>query len=72
MGIGDRIFDAIANAIKVNDKVDALAARSATHAQKIEALTERVIRLEATSDFLIAHSGRRRSTGPLRLPRGRI
>jgi hypothetical protein len=75
MGLSDRIFDAIANAIRVNDKVDALAAKSAAHAQKIETLTERVIRLEATCDLLMTRSrGRGVPTPvrPLRLPRGKI
>jgi hypothetical protein len=73
MGVGDRIFDAIANAIRVNDKVDAVAARSAIHAQKIEALTERVIRVEATCEILMMQSRRRgvfRPAGPL-LPRSK-
>jgi hypothetical protein len=71
MSISDRIFDAIANAIRVNDKVDALADRSAAHAQKIEALTERVVRLEATLDIVMSQAARRggnRPAGPLRLP----
>jgi hypothetical protein len=75
MSISDRIFDAIANAIKVNDRVDTLFARAAGQAQKVEALAERVIRGEATIDILMSQTGRRgvpRPAGRLRLPRGRI
>jgi len=75
MSVGERIIDAIANAIKVNDRVDTLFARTAGQAQKVEALTERLIRVEATIDVLILQTARRgvpRPAGPLRIPRGRI
>ena len=46
MGISEKMWDAIATVIRMNDKVERLAAATKTQQAKIEHLVERVIRLE--------------------------
>ncbi len=46
MGVTDKFWDAITTVIRMNDKVERMAASMVTQQQKIEGLTERVIRLE--------------------------
>jgi len=53
MGVTDKVWDALTTVIKMNDKVVALAGTVKEQQQKIEGLTERVIRLEATIELLI-------------------
>lgn len=56
MGVTDKFWDALTTVIKMNDRVVSLATTVKGQQQKIEALTERVIRLEATLE-LLAKSG---------------
>jgi len=53
VGVTDKAWDALTTAIKMNDKVVALAGTVKEQQARIEGLTERVIRLEATLDLLL-------------------
>jgi len=57
MGVTDKVWDALTTVIKMNDKVVSLAGTVKDQQAKIESLTERVIRLEATLE-LIMRAGR--------------
>ncbi|WP_126448308.1 hypothetical protein [Sulfuricystis multivorans] len=46
MGVTDKMWDAITTVIKMNDKVERMAETIKLQQQRIELLTERVIRLE--------------------------
>ncbi len=46
MGVTDKMWDAIAKVIRMDDKVERLAGTIKNQQAKIENLTERVIRLE--------------------------
>ena len=46
MGVTDKMWDAITTVIKMNDKVERMAAAMKTQQEKIEQLNERMIRLE--------------------------
>lgn len=54
MGVTDKMWDAIATVIKMNDKVERLAGTIKTQQDKIENLTERVIRLETVLEIVLA------------------
>ena len=53
MGVSDKMWDAITTVIKMNDKVERMAATMVTQQQKIESLTERVIRLETALEIAL-------------------
>jgi shikimate kinase len=53
MGMTDKVWDSLTTVIKMNDKVVSLAGTVKEQQQKIEGLTERVIRLEATLELLL-------------------
>jgi len=53
MGVTDKVWDALTTVIKMNDKVVSLAGTVKDQQAKIESLTERVIRLEATLELMI-------------------
>jgi hypothetical protein len=57
MGVTDKVWDALTTVIKMNDKVVSLAGTVKEQQVKIEGLTERVIRLEATLELLMRGSG---------------
>ena len=57
MGVADKMWDAITTVIKMNDKVERMAATIVAHQQKIETLTERVIRLETALEIGLAQGG---------------
>lgn len=57
MGVTDKLWDAITTVIKMNDKVERMAASMVTQQQKIESLTERVIRLETALEVAMSRSG---------------
>ncbi len=57
MGVADKMWDAITTVIKMNDKIERMAATMVSQQQKIEALTERVIRLETALEIGLAGSG---------------
>ncbi|QKE37601.1 hypothetical protein [Ferrovum myxofaciens] len=56
MGVTDKMWDAITTVIKMNDKVERMAATIITQQQKIEGLTERVIRLETALEIGLARN----------------
>lgn len=64
MGVADKMWDAITTVIRMNDKVERLAAAVSAQQQKIELLTERVIRLETALEIGLA----RASATPTRKP----
>ena len=53
MSITDKMWDAITAVIKMNDKVERLAGTVKTQQDKIESLTERVIRLETALEIAL-------------------
>ena len=53
MGVTDKVWDALTTVIKMNDKVMSLAGTVKEQQLKIEGLTERVIRLEATLELMM-------------------
>ena len=57
MGVTDKLWDAITTVIKMNDKVERMAASMVTQQQKIEGLTERIIRLETALEIAMSRSG---------------
>ncbi len=60
MGVTDKIWDALTTVIKMNDKVVSLAGTVKAQQQKIEGLTERVIKLETTIELLMRASENKR------------
>jgi uncharacterized coiled-coil protein SlyX len=65
MGLTERVWDAFANTIKLNDKVEQLNTTVAKQQSHIEDLNARVIRLEAALEFALhAQRSRRLSTSP--------
>ena len=57
MGVTDKLWDAITTVIKMNDKVERMAAAMVAQQQKIEGLTERVIRLETALEIAMSRGG---------------
>jgi polyhydroxyalkanoate synthesis regulator phasin len=62
MAFTERIWDALTTVIKMNDKVVATATTVKEQQARIEGLSERVARLEATIDLLIRAAENRRLT----------
>jgi len=57
MGVTDKMWDAMTTVIKMNDKVERMARTMVTQQQKIESLTERVIRLETALEIALSRGG---------------
>jgi hypothetical protein len=57
MGVTDKLWDAISNVVKMNDKVERLAATVGSQQGKIEDLTARVIRLETALEIALSSRG---------------
>ena len=57
MGVTAKMWDAITTVIRMNDKVERVAATMVTQQQKIESLTERVIRLETALEIALSRVG---------------
>lgn len=57
MGVTDKVWDVFMTVIKMNDKVVALAGTVKDQQAKIESLTERIVRLEATLELMIRTGG---------------
>ena len=53
MGVTEKMWDAITTVIKMNDKVERLAGAVKIQQDKIENLTERVIRLETALEIAL-------------------
>lgn len=63
MGVTDKMWDAITTVIKMNDKVERVAETIKYQQQKIENLTERVIRLETALEIALSgNTGARRAS----------
>ena len=60
MGITDKMWDAITTVIKMNDKVERMAATIISQQQKIENLTGRLIRLETALEIGMARGEKSR------------
>ena len=56
MGVADKMCDALTTVIKLNDRVERMAATMKTQQEKIETLTERVIRLETALEIRLARA----------------
>lgn len=56
MGVTDKLWDAITTVIKMNDKVERMAASMTTQQQKIENLTGRIIRLETALEMALSRN----------------
>ena len=54
MGVTEKMWDAITTVIKMNDKVERLAGAVKAQQDKIENLSERIIRLETTLDIALS------------------
>ena len=57
MGIADKMWDALATVIRMNDKIEGMSKTIAAQQTKIEDLTGRLIHLEATLQVLMQLSG---------------
>ncbi|MCU0734197.1 MAG: hypothetical protein MUF20_01570 [Methylotetracoccus sp.] len=60
MGVSDKIWDALATVIKMNDKIVTLSKTIENQQAKIENLTERLIRLETTIELLMRATEQKR------------
>ncbi|MES2771565.1 MAG: hypothetical protein V4623_06225 [Pseudomonadota bacterium] len=56
MGVSEKLWDAITTVIKMNDKVERMAASMVTQQQKIENLSERIVRLETALEIAMSRS----------------
>ncbi len=59
MGVTDKMWDAITTVIRMNDKVERLSGTVKSQQDKIENLTERLIRLEAALQFALISKTRK-------------
>jgi len=55
MGITDKMWDALTTVIKMNDNIERMAGTMKGQQEKIENLTERVIRLETALEIARSH-----------------
>lgn len=55
MGITDKMWDALTTVIKMNDNIERMAGTMKGQQEKIEILTERVIRLETALEIARSH-----------------
>ena len=67
MSIADKMWDAITTVIRMNDKVERLAGTIKTQQEKIENLTERIIRLETALEIALSRPQAPKAT-PRRIP----
>lgn len=65
MGITDKMWDAMTTVIKMNDRVERMAGTIKSQQQKIENLTERVIRLETALEIALSRSVGGHAANPL-------
>lgn len=61
MGVTDKMWDAITTVIKMNDKVERMAGTMKAQQEKIEKITERVIRLETMLELALVQQSPSRS-----------
>lgn len=62
MSVADKMWDAVTTVIKMNDKVERMAATMVAQQQKIEGLTERIIRLETALEIGLSRSAPEKPT----------
>lgn len=60
MSITDKMWDAITTVIKMNDKVERMAGTIKVQQEKIENLTERMIRMETALEISLSMPARGR------------
>lgn len=65
MGVTEKMWDAITKVIRMDDKVERMAGTMKTQQEKIENLTERVIRLETAIEIALASRGVRRPSSQI-------
>lgn len=58
MGVAEKMWDAITAVIKMNDRIEGMAGTIKQQQQKIEALTERVIRLETALEIGLSQTSK--------------
>ncbi|HEB97053.1 MAG TPA: hypothetical protein ENI96_11560 [Sedimenticola thiotaurini] len=64
MGVTEKMWDAVARVIRMDDKVERLAGTVKEQQIRIENLTERVIRLETVLELTLAAQGLKRIDNP--------
>ena len=60
MALADKIWDGLTTVIKLNDKIERLAAAARTQQEKLEDMTARVVRLETALEIALSSRGPRR------------
>jgi cell division protein FtsB len=63
MGVADKLWDALTNVVKMNERVVGLAATVKSQQARIESLTERVARLEAQVETVVRVAAARQDEG---------
>jgi hypothetical protein len=64
MGVADKLWDALTNVVKMNERVVGLAATVKSQQARIESLTERVTRLEAQVETMVRVAATRPDGAP--------
>ena len=65
MGITERVWDALTTVLRMNDKIERMTVALKSQQDKIENLTERIIRLETALELGLAIRGDRNAPGSL-------
>ena len=65
MGITERVWDALTTVLRMNDKVERMTVALKSQQDKIENLTERIIRLETALELGLAIRRDRNAPGSL-------
>ena len=65
MGITERVWDALTTVLRMNDKVEQMTVALKSQQDKIENLTERIIRLETALELGLAIRRDRNAPGSL-------
>jgi hypothetical protein len=63
MGVTEKILDGITTVIRMNDKVERLSGVVRNQQEKIESLTERLIRIETMLELALAAKAGQRPVG---------
>ena len=65
MSVSEKMLDGITNVILMNERLTGVAATVAGHQQKLEHLTERVVRKETALEIVLSQAGVIRRTGQI-------
>jgi len=65
MGITERVWDALTTVLRMNDKIERMTVALKSQQDKIENLTERIIRLETALELGLAIRRDRNAPGSL-------